>query len=960
MFKRVFPAVVLTFLLGCGGGGGGGTTSAVQSPRLIESRSAIFPIVYNGSEEQAELSFESAGPFFRYIVANEATAAVVPSTVHTRSLRIQTGTEGGPIIKRFTRVASKGTENLRAKQTTYRSVALNDAEQCQFGGQVLTKGTLSDDGTTGEFVVSFLDCFEGDEKTTGDMAVSFFAGASELRMDFSIEQMVILGTSTQVSLQGTATVLEADGCLSRLTESSLSRDDVTGRVVRTEGFTQEDSTCSGSYPSLATMYTGRVFHSDWGYVDINTPQQLKLNFSRGLGVFPITDGILSLAGAGGAAMSLIVDDGVDGLTRRNPALYARIDLDAGGDGNVEQVGRFDLPAVQRGAIFDMADDDRDGMINEWERVYGFDYSDPNDAEMDADGDGFSNGAEAEFRSDPRNATKIPVAVELAVNATELSSVMPVPAGEETTIDFGYTGSSNYGSEPEWNLRFSVRKSANVTWSALTLELGDCAASETDPDQLVCSGEADWVSIVVPRAAGEEYWLTVQATSEMFESNLTNNTSTVRNTTGIRSVDTYVTSGANAAVVSAVAAGRIKVGNNDYGMKSLETVLNLELPDGVEFIGLETASRSSPPSAPIACSEAQKITCSLGAIDFIGVTYIVSLRATEVGMHQIGVGVGALGMDPDTSNNEAILTFPVGVDSGVVQAQVDAAADNAEVVIPGGLYVGEVNLAGKPITLRGASLETKVSGQVKMSSGSKVAGITFLAGSNGGVTVVSGSQVEGNHFEEGTGVQSDLIEASEPGIKDVLINRNTFMVSETAAIHITAASATIENNVFAALSLYGGGADGIFLEYRPDPNAASNMVAVRNNSFYRTLAGVNIFAVTGDAASFDVKNNIFMLNGVGISVRNLGVLSTVSVTNSLYFGTSRRTEGAVNSINDINVDPQFVDAANGDFHLSPTSPAIDSGSALDAPAVDFAGSIRPVDGNGDGTVEVDIGAYEFQP
>lgn len=418
-------------------------------------------------------------------------------------------------------------------------------------------------------------------------------------------------------------------------------------------------------------------------------------------------------------------------------------------------------------------------------------------------------------------------------------------------------------------------------------------------------------------------------------------------------------GADAAVVNAVSAGRVKIGNNDYVMKSLETMLTLELPGGVEFIGLETASWSSPPSVPITCSGTQTITCSLGAIDPIGSTYIVNLRAIELGEHQIRLRVDALGVDPETDNNSTILSFPVGTDSGVVQAQVDAAAENDEVVVPNGLYVGDIALAGKPITLRGLSLETRVAGRVKMSSGSKVTGITFLGGRNGGVTVVSGSQVERNHFEGGARVQSDPVEALEPGIKDVLIRQNTFIDSETAAIHITAASAVIENNVFGAVALYGGGADGIFLEYKPDPNVPSNMVAVRSNSVYRALIGVNIFAIAGDASSFDIKNNIFMLNGVGVSVRHSEVASTVTVSNNLYFGTARHTKGAANSINDINVDPQFIDAANGNFHLSPTSPAIDSGSAVDAPTVDLADDVRPVDGNGDGAADVDIGAYEFQ-
>jgi hypothetical protein len=69
---------------------------------------------------------------------------------------------------------------------------------------------------------------------------------------------------------------------------------------------------------------------------------------------------------------------------------------------------------------------------------------------------------------------------------------------------------------------------------------------------------------------------------------------------------------------------------------------------------------------------------------------------------------------------------------------------------------------------------------------------------------------------------------------------------------------------------------------------------------------------------------------------------------------------------INVDPMFVDEANGDLHLKPSSPCIDAGdnSAPALPATDIDGDDRKIDdptvtdtGNGTPPI-VDMGADEF--
>jgi hypothetical protein len=63
---------------------------------------------------------------------------------------------------------------------------------------------------------------------------------------------------------------------------------------------------------------------------------------------------------------------------------------------------------------------------------------------------------------------------------------------------------------------------------------------------------------------------------------------------------------------------------------------------------------------------------------------------------------------------------------------------------------------------------------------------------------------------------------------------------------------------------------------------------------------------------------------------------------------------------ISADPKFKNNTSN-FRLRPTSPAIDTGtnSAPNLPSKDLSGQPRIVDGDGNGTATIDMGAYEFQ-
>ena len=75
-------------------------------------------------------------------------------------------------------------------------------------------------------------------------------------------------------------------------------------------------------------------------------------------------------------------------------------------------------------------------------------------------------------------------------------------------------------------------------------------------------------------------------------------------------------------------------------------------------------------------------------------------------------------------------------------------------------------------------------------------------------------------------------------------------------------------------------------------------------------------------------------------------------NAPYFTTSGAAHTLTIGAETTENDPMFVDAAGGDYHIQVVSPAVDNGSATDAPAEDIDGDSRPQG------IADDIGADEY--
>jgi parallel beta-helix repeat protein len=140
----------------------------------------------------------------------------------------------------------------------------------------------------------------------------------------------------------------------------------------------------------------------------------------------------------------------------------------------------------------------------------------------------------------------------------------------------------------------------------------------------------------------------------------------------------------------------------------------------------------------------------------------------------------------------------------------------------------------------------------------------------------------------------------------------------------------------------------------EPGATHPMsdITVINNTFHdngQAGWGGGILIDNSEITGLVIRNNICSRNS-DFQIADEASAPNPTVDHNLIDGT-QNYGGALNGTDYQTGDPLFADAAAADYHLQSGSPAIDNGSATDAPADDFDGSPRP---QGAGH---DIGAFE---
>ena len=130
------------------------------------------------------------------------------------------------------------------------------------------------------------------------------------------------------------------------------------------------------------------------------------------------------------------------------------------------------------------------------------------------------------------------------------------------------------------------------------------------------------------------------------------------------------------------------------------------------------------------------------------------------------------------------------------------------------------------------------------------------------------------------------------------------------------------------------------------------IKITNNTFYGNGAtwGGGISVDNPDAQNIDIRNNITSQNTSFTIVVNVPVTNLVIAYNLI--DGFQNEPGETRGTNYVEGNPLFVNPSGADFHLQLNSPAIDSGSSINAPATDYDLNLRPMG------LGYEMGAFEY--
>jgi hypothetical protein len=323
-----------------------------------------------------------------------------------------------------------------------------------------------------------------------------------------------------------------------------------------------------------------------------------------------------------------------------------------------------------------------------------------------------------------------------------------------------------------------------------------------------------------------------------------------------------------------------------------------------------------------------------------------------------------------NSGKAVITSSVFKGNGAVMG--GAVASSSALTLANCIFGGENSTDGNTATFHGGAVQ---------GSTIQATGCTFrnnrAGGSGGGLsggqtTITGGIFANNTSSADSDGGGGGLVVGGNSTITGVTFSGNSAATGKGGgALAIT--TANFSGCIFSGNNAkWGGGLDG--------NGRIVNSLFSGNSAQY----GGGAYWARGDLSS-QIVNSIFHDNSASYNGGGYFSLYEISATNTIFIGNSasyggddvynyygypmiitycRINQSPFAGVNgNIDGEPLFINAVDGNFRLQETSPCIDAGTLSPPgglPLNDLAGNPRSADGDYNGSELPDQGVYEFQP
>jgi predicted outer membrane repeat protein len=295
------------------------------------------------------------------------------------------------------------------------------------------------------------------------------------------------------------------------------------------------------------------------------------------------------------------------------------------------------------------------------------------------------------------------------------------------------------------------------------------------------------------------------------------------------------------------------------------------------------------------------------------------------------------------------TINIPADYATIQAGIDASTNADTVLVQPGTYVENISYNGKRIILGSLFLTTLDTTYISSTiidgnAGGRV--VTFENGEDS-TTVLCGFTITNGLADHGGGIYCN--NGASPSLEHLMITGNTANSYGGGIYCSNVCNPSLKNiTISGNIADYGGGISCA----SSSPNLKNVEITGNNASYYG--GAINCESSNLVLESVTISDNIAGNGGGGIYCGG-----TPSLINSIMWNNSPQEidlgsgsilvtysdiQGGWTGTGNIDSDPLFVDATNGDYHLTENSPCIDAGDPT-----------SPLDP--DNSI-VEMGAYHF--